>query len=681
MSTTASTMIRWCGALAMAAMAGTACGQSAVITFENNAVGGLHGQDGPGGPWLWAQPTERLDLQVVSDRVSPIGGGARAVKYPAGLGSTRISVDLGAVFNSASGVVKIQYDIWHSSSFGQGSLRLIPIIDDVTQDGAAAQDVVGRSVGQLYLTGAGGQYNMGIWTSVGAGAPGFNDNIITRVASAGACEGKWYRVAYYFDLDQQTAPMVYGEMFDIDSGTAVRVGEFRGGDIALRLNNSAVEKAIRGLTIRAPGSQNEEFYLDNIRVESVPGFSMPQPPIPLTDPGDPSPLPRPDLRAEVTETASMEVDLGDTIGDMPSISLVGDTLWMLDGGFGLQSWDTSARPSEATFVDGALGIEFAANPASIMVPSGDGSKLYVWANTLGLGSLNTANWRDLAAYDIGSGAWSLLIDGDVVTGTGDSGIARAVVNGQELVYSAWLGASQYTGFNVTRASSAASITGVGNRWAGALTEGRSADELFMLAHTDAAGNRLNGLTGQVHQGLYRSTWAAGCVNSTAILRRISPSAQVVPWTLACNDGGCVNRASLEYVPATNCIWVTRAANTNDIGVYDLDTDSWGVVKVNRPDGSPLAMENVDLQLVGDRMYIYSQNETAVYSINALVDGEASCAVDFDGDGFVDFFDFSAYVDCFEGGACPPGKSADFDGDGFVDFFDFSAFVEAFETGC
>ena len=58
-----------------------------------------------------------------------------------------------------------------------------------------------------------------------------------------------------------------------------------------------------------------------------------------------------------------------------------------------------------------------------------------------------------------------------------------------------------------------------------------------------------------------------------------------------------------------------------------------------------------------------------------------CAADFDGDGFVDFFDFDAFVACFEGGACPPGKSADFDGDGFVDFFDFDAFVQAFEEGC
>lgn len=60
---------------------------------------------------------------------------------------------------------------------------------------------------------------------------------------------------------------------------------------------------------------------------------------------------------------------------------------------------------------------------------------------------------------------------------------------------------------------------------------------------------------------------------------------------------------------------------------------------------------------------------------------ALCRADFDADGFVDFFDFAAFTECFAGGACPPGGSADFDGDGFVDFFDLDAFVAAFEAGC
>ena len=60
---------------------------------------------------------------------------------------------------------------------------------------------------------------------------------------------------------------------------------------------------------------------------------------------------------------------------------------------------------------------------------------------------------------------------------------------------------------------------------------------------------------------------------------------------------------------------------------------------------------------------------------------AGCPSDFNGDGFTDFFDFTDFVNCFEGAYCPPGKTADFNGDGFADFFDFTDFVEAFENGC
>lgn len=57
------------------------------------------------------------------------------------------------------------------------------------------------------------------------------------------------------------------------------------------------------------------------------------------------------------------------------------------------------------------------------------------------------------------------------------------------------------------------------------------------------------------------------------------------------------------------------------------------------------------------------------------------SADFNGDGFRDFFDYDAYVECYETAVCPPGGDADFNGDGFADFFDYDAFVEAFESGC
>jgi hypothetical protein len=61
--------------------------------------------------------------------------------------------------------------------------------------------------------------------------------------------------------------------------------------------------------------------------------------------------------------------------------------------------------------------------------------------------------------------------------------------------------------------------------------------------------------------------------------------------------------------------------------------------------------------------------------------DATCAADFNDDGFVDFFDVNDFTDCFDGVACPDGKTSDFNGDGFTDFFDYEDFILAFETGC
>jgi hypothetical protein len=58
----------------------------------------------------------------------------------------------------------------------------------------------------------------------------------------------------------------------------------------------------------------------------------------------------------------------------------------------------------------------------------------------------------------------------------------------------------------------------------------------------------------------------------------------------------------------------------------------------------------------------------------------SARADFNQDGFLDFFDYAEFVECFEGN-CPPGLSADFNGDGFVDFFDYLDYVFRFEAGC
>lgn len=68
---------------------------------------------------------------------------------------------------------------------------------------------------------------------------------------------------------------------------------------------------------------------------------------------------------------------------------------------------------------------------------------------------------------------------------------------------------------------------------------------------------------------------------------------------------------------------------------------------------------------------------------AWLEPSRCCRADFNEDDFVDFFDYSDFVACYEGVDCatPDPFAADFNADGFVDFFDYSDFVAAFEAGC
>ncbi len=121
--------------------------------------------------------------------------------------------------------------------------------------------------------------------------------------------------------------------------------------------------------------------------------------------------------------------------------------------------------------------------------------------------------------------------------------------------------------------------------------------------------------------------------------------------------------------------------------------NWGGTGAEGPFGDPIlppdrtyagVLSRVDELLVSTAVpgFFYGANFWEVGFDNILIEtlGD-SCAADFNGDGFVDFFDFDDFVVCFEGGACPPGRTADFNGDGFVDFFDYDDFVVSFEAGC
>ena len=70
-------------------------------------------------------------------------------------------------------------------------------------------------------------------------------------------------------------------------------------------------------------------------------------------------------------------------------------------------------------------------------------------------------------------------------------------------------------------------------------------------------------------------------------------------------------------------------------------------------------------------------EAAVDAVNLQVVNCSACPADLNGDGELDFFDVSDFINAFNAGE-PTG---DFNGDGDLDFFDISDFINAFNAGC
>lgn len=142
----------------------------------------------------------------------------------------------------------------------------------------------------------------------------------------------------------------------------------------------------------------------------------------------------------------------------------------------------------------------------------------------------------------------------------------------------------------------------------------------------------------------------------------------------------------KYVKQTNGTWLLKGtvlmpngnggehviAKLNSDGTATVfAADNTGVVTFTDP--APLTST-----ISGSPRYLFQAAEG--YTMGGL-DFAPVCRPDFNGDGFVDIYDFSDYVNCFEGTFCPDGKSADYNGDGFPDIYDFTDFVTDFEAGC
>ena len=71
------------------------------------------------------------------------------------------------------------------------------------------------------------------------------------------------------------------------------------------------------------------------------------------------------------------------------------------------------------------------------------------------------------------------------------------------------------------------------------------------------------------------------------------------------------------------------------------------------------------------------NRYDVLLYDFIADTGNTCVADFTGDGVLDFFDVSAFLNAFNA----DDPIADLTGDGNFDFFDVSAFLNAFTAGC
>jgi hypothetical protein len=209
-----------------------------------------------------------------------------------------------------------------------------------------------------------------------------------------------------------------------------------------------------------------------------------------------------------------------------------------------------------------------------------------------------------------------------------------------------------------------------------------------------------------------------CDGSSTLLSCAVGSGIAVDWySTSCGVGLVGTGNPLSVTPTANTTYYARARRISD-GQQSVNCGSVSVTVVALPvaptgasssatNFCPSQVTEITLTAAGGsgdtlRWYSGSCGGSLVGTGNGLVipspttsttyfaRWENSCGIstcasvqvdvisaDFDGSGFVDIEDYSAFVLAFEAG----DESADFDGSGFVDIEDFSAFVVMFEQGC
>jgi hypothetical protein len=133
---------------------------------------------------------------------------------------------------------------------------------------------------------------------------------------------------------------------------------------------------------------------------------------------------------------------------------------------------------------------------------------------------------------------------------------------------------------------------------------------------------------------------------------------------------------------TDSVYYTLRQVGRTDSIFDSRTTPWqGAAGVLEPGAYELAVRcSTQASISGGSTLGFAASDVndAYYIIDIEVTEAPAetLAADFNGDGFLDFTDFDAFVAAFESGEA----TADVTQDGFLDFTDFDAFVWVFESG-
>lgn len=292
--------------------------------------------------------------------------------------------------------------------------------------------------------------------------------------------------------------------------------------------------------------------------------------------------------------------------------------------------------------------------------------------------LSIYRWNNSSGSNI-TGPWGSDSVNWIAPLVGDPNSSTTLVAGTNRIWrttNATSSSPSWTAISTNTVSSGGTINAiaVANGASNTIYSGSSNGRVYVTTNASTWNNRSTGLpSGQISDIILSPTDSSTAYVSFANSsggRIYKTTNQGVSWT---NITGTLPNGAAAQALAIDWSWIPAPGMYvgTGAGVYvSLDNGATWV-----KDGADLPNVNVqDLVIDPVRRTIAAGTYgRGVWRSNL----PSPCPADFDGSGFVDFEDYTAFVLAFEAG----DESADFDGSGFVDLDDFVAFVIQFESGC